>query len=70
MIINGYNSLMLMTEKSLMYPGVSTGNIASESMYEDEGVRQIMESHFEVGRKIRELEFGMKLDKSMRINLK
>ena len=42
----------------------------TESMYEDEAVRKIMENHFEVGRKFRELEFGVKLDKAMSARMK
>jgi len=47
-----------------------TGNVATESIYEDEGVKKIIENHFEVGRKFRELEFGAKLDKAMSAKIK
>ena len=36
----------------------------TESMLEDEGVQRIIEGHFEVGKKFRELEFGGKIEKA------
>ena len=32
-MISGYNPLTLITRKSVMYLGISTGNVVSESMY-------------------------------------
>ena len=69
-MISRYNPLMLMTGKSVVYPRVLKENIASVSMYDDEGVRKVMENHFEVGRKSRKLEFGAKLDKAMSTRMK
>ena len=63
-MVSGYTPLQLMTGKSVMYPGIAQGNEATESMYENEGVRRIMEGHFEVGKKFRELEFGSKIEKA------
>ena len=53
-----------MTRKGVMYLGMSQGNEAMESVFEDEGVRLIMEGHIEVGKKFWELEFGAKIDKA------
>ena len=39
-------------------------------MFEDEGVRMIMERHFEVGKKFREFEFGAKIDTAARARMK
>ena len=64
-MVSGYNPLTLMTGKSIVHPGISTGNIATESMYEDEAVRKTMEKYFEIAKKFRELEFGIKIDKAM-----
>ena len=44
--------------------------MAAESMFEDEGVRRIMEGHFEIGKKFRELEFGAKIDKAAGARMK
>ena len=43
-MVSGYNSLTLMTGKSVVHPGISTGNVATESMYEDEAIRKAIES--------------------------
>ena len=47
-MVNGYNPLTLMTGKSVVIPGISTGNIATESRFEDEAVREAMENRFEI----------------------
>ena len=39
----GYSPLQLMTGKSIMFPGLTTGDTATESLYDDETVRKIME---------------------------
>ena len=57
-MVSGYNPLTLMTGKSIVHPGVSTGNTATESMYEDEAVRATMENHFKIAKEFREAEFG------------
>ena len=59
-IVSGFTPLQVMTGKSVTYPGISQGNKAMESVFEYEGVRHIMEGHFEVGKKFRELEFWSK----------
>ena len=64
MMICGYTPIQLMLGKSVTYSRVSEGNTASESTFEDEVVRRIMESHFAVGKKFRELEFGAKIEKA------
>ena len=52
-----------MTGKNLVILGISQGHIATESLYDDNGVRTIMERHREVGKKFRECEFGRILEK-------
>ena len=47
-----------MTGKSVVHPGVSTRNLATDSMYEDEAVRKAIEKHFEISKEYREIEFG------------
>ena len=39
----GFQPLQLVTGKSVMLPGLTTGNLATESLYDDEIVRNIME---------------------------
>ena len=46
------------------------GNIATKSIYEDEGVRKIMENNSEFGKRFREVEFGGKLDKAVSTRMK
>ena len=57
-MVSGCNPLMLVTGKSVVHPGISTGNVATESMYEDEAVRKAMERHFEISKEFREIVFG------------
>ena len=59
-----------MTGKSVVIPGISTGNIATESRLEDEAVREAMEKNFEITKKFREIEFGSKIDKALKTRMK
>ena len=69
-MVNGYNPLTLMTGKSVVILGISTGNIATESRFEDEAVREAMENCFEITKKFREIEFGSKIDKALKTRMK
>ena len=69
-MVNGYNPLTLMTGKSVVIPGISTGNIATESRFEDEAVREAMENRFQITKKLREIEFGSKIDKALKTRMK
>ena len=69
-MVNGYNPLTLMTGKSIVIPGISTGNIVTESRFEDEAVRETMENCFEIAKQFRETEFGSKIDKAIRTRMK
>merc|ERR1712243_323802 len=62
--------LTLMTGKSVVIPGISTGNMATESKFEDEAVRDAMENRFEITKKFREIEYGSKIDKAMKARMK
>ena len=59
----GFTPLQLVTGKNVVFPGISTGNIATESLYDDEGVRRIMERHRMLMKEFREQEFSRKLEK-------
>ena len=61
----GYDPLSLVTGKSVIFPGITTGNIVSESMYNSEAVKRIMERHHRVTKEFREVEFGGKLEKAV-----
>ena len=69
-MVNGYNPLTLMTGKSVVIPGISTGNIVTESRFEDEAVRETIENCFEITKKFRETEFGSKIDKALKTRMK
>ena len=47
-----------------MIPGVSTGNLATESMHDSEAVQRIMERHTEVTKAFRETEFLSKISRA------
>ena len=53
-----------------MFPGLTTGNTATDSLYDDESVRRIMERHHEMMRKFREVEFSRKLNRAKETRLK
>ena len=60
----GYSPLQLVTGKSIVLPGLGNGNIVTESEYDDEAVRKIMERYYGMMNKFRELEFSKKLKKA------
>ena len=47
----GYNPMTLVTGKSVVMPGITTGNLATESMFDSEAVKKIMERHHDVTRR-------------------
>merc|ERR1712030_145009 len=49
---------------SIVIPGLSNGNLATESLYDDEAIRRIMERHHEVLKEYRQIEFTKKLEKA------
>ena len=59
-----------MTGKSIVFPGLTTGNTATVSLYDDEAVRRIMERHHEMMKKFREVEFSRKLIKAKETRMK
>ena len=60
----GYDPMSLVTGKSVFFPGISDGNVATESMYVSEAVKRIMERHHEVKKTFREIEYSSKLKKA------
>ena len=43
---------------------INNGNVVKESEYDDEAVRKIMERHYGMMKRFRELEFSKKLKKA------
>ena len=62
--IFGFHPLQLMIGKSVMIPGLTMGNMAMDSVYDDEMIRNIMEWHYMMMKEFRELEFSQKLRKA------
>ena len=62
----GFDPLSLVTGKSVTFPGISHGNEATESMFDSEAVKKIMERHHEVTKKFREVEYSSKLHRASR----
>ena len=51
-------------------PGLTSGNLATESLYDDEAVRQIMERHHEITKEFRQAEFTKKLERAKKTRSK
>ena len=41
-----FQPLQLVTGKSIMIPGLTMGDLATDSMYDDQMIRNIMECHY------------------------
>ena len=65
--ILGYEPMRLVTGKSVIFPGISTGNLATESLFDSEAVSKIMERHHEITKKFREEEYENKLIKASEV---
>ena len=66
----GYSRLQLVTGKSIVFPGLTTGNKVTGLLYDDEAIRKIMERHYELMKKFREVEFSRKLIKAKETRMK
>ena len=53
-----------------MIPGLTMGDMATDSMYDDEMIRRIMEHHYAMMKDFRELEFSKKLRKASKTRMK
>ena len=65
--ILGYEPMRLVTGKSIILPGISIGNLATESLFDSEAVSKIMERHHEITKKFREEEYENKLIKASEV---
>lgn len=60
--VKGYAPLQLLTGRAVVVPGITNGNVATESLIsESEAVRRHIENQKEVNMKYREIEYGEKL---------
>ena len=57
----GFQPLQLVTRESVMIQGLTVGDVATDSMCDDEMIRNIMEHHYMMMIEFRELEFLKKL---------
>ena len=57
----GFDPMSLVTGKSVSYPGISMGNLATDSSFSSEFVQRIMERHKEVTSAFRKEEYSNKL---------
>merc|ERR1711984_27074 len=48
----------------IVLPSLTSGNVATESLYDDESVRRIMERHHETMKEFRKAEFSKKLGRA------
>ena len=62
--------MQLVTGKSVTIPGLTMGDMATDSMYDDEMIRRIMECHYAMMKDFRELEFSKKLRKASKTRMK
>jgi transposase InsO family protein len=65
--ILGYCPMTLVTGKVIVFPGISTAMVATESMFDSESLRIHMDRHQEVMKKFRESEFSDKLRRASRL---
>ena len=57
------------TGKSVMISGLTMGDMAMDSLYDDEMIRNIMERHY-IMKEFRELEFSKKLRRASKTRMK
>jgi len=66
----GFQPLQLVTGKSVMIPGLTMGDMAMDSLYDDEMIRNILEHHFMMMKEFRQLEFSKKLRRASKTRMK
>ena len=63
----GYELMRLVTGRSVIFPGISVGNLATESLFDSEAVAKIMERYHDITKKFREEEYENKLIKASKV---
>ena len=66
----GYSPLQLVTGQAVTLPGLTTGNVATDSMTDSEAVRRTMENLMNITSEFRESDMRRKLKEcqSVRVN--
>jgi hypothetical protein len=62
--ILGYDPMSLVTGKSVHFPGISTENMTTESLFDNDAIRLIIDRHHEMTKKFREVEYSAKLERA------
>ena len=60
----GFDPMTLVTGKAVVFPGISGGDLATESLYDSEVIRRLIERHTLITKRFREAEYGDKLRKA------
>jgi hypothetical protein len=60
----GYDLMSLVTGKSVIIPGISNANVATDSVIDSEAIRLIMKRHMEIMKKFWEVEYSAKLKRA------
>ena len=68
--VSGFTLLQVMTGKSVTITGLKTENLVTDSVSDDEMVRNIMERHYLLMKEFRMLEFSGKLRKALKTRMK
>ena len=66
----GFQPLPLVTGRSLMIPGLTMGDMATDSLYDDEMIRKILERYHIMMKEFRELEYSTKLRRAIKTRIK
>ena len=66
----GYDPLSLVTGKAVIFPGILSADIATESMYDNKAIKRIMERNARITKKFREVEYETKLKKAPKVQNK
>ena len=66
----GFQPLQIVKGKNVVIPGLTMGNIVTDSVYDDEMIRNVMERHYLMMREFRQLEFSKKLRKASKTRTK
>merc|ERR1712173_512868 len=60
----GFSPLQLATREIIVLPGLNNSNVTTDSKYDDEALRKIMEQNYGIINKFRELEFSKKFKRA------
>ena len=61
----GFDPMTLVTGKAVVFPGVTGGDLVSESLYDSEAVKRLIERHVLIMKRFREADYEDKLEKAV-----